>query len=149
MKHIFLCSLLFFFFAPNTYAVSRDSSIQRTVDSINRLLDHSVVKKNAQVLEKHYANDFVFTHGTGLVDSKQSWVKNVLDTSVHFLSRTHDSVLVELHGDIAILNGTLTVRRQGKSDVSVYALRYVRVYVLRKKVWQMISHRTTSEWHLD
>jgi ketosteroid isomerase-like protein len=147
-KMLFFC-LLCLSLGGTAQTISKDSIIRKTVDSINSLLDHSVVAKSAAVLQKHYADDFVFTHGTGLVDSKQSWIKNVLDTSVHFLSRSHDSVNVELHGDIAILNGKLTVHRQGKSDVSKYALKYVRVYVLRKNVWQMISHRTTQEWHLE
>lgn len=126
-----------------------DSLTAKTVDSINRLLDQSVVGKKIDVLKKHYAHDFIFTHGTGLVDSKESWIKNVADTSVHFVSRKHDSVHVELHNSIAILYGKLTVQRQQPDKVAAYALRYIRVYAFRTKVWQLISHRTTAEWHLN
>ncbi|HVG15986.1 MAG TPA: nuclear transport factor 2 family protein [Chitinophagaceae bacterium] len=122
-------------------------AVKKGIDSINRLLDHSVVSKNISVLQKHYADDFVFTHGTGQVDSKKSWIKNVADTSVHFLSREHDSTEVELHKDIAIISGKLTVQRQMPTAKTVYGLRYVRVFAQRQKIWQMISHRTTEEWH--
>jgi ketosteroid isomerase-like protein len=122
-------------------------AVKKGIDSINRLLDRSVVSKNMSVLQKHYADDFVFTHGTGQVDSKKSWIKNVADTSVHFLSREHDSTEVELHKDIAIISGKLTVQRQMPTAKTVYALRYVRVFAQREKIWQMISHRTTAEWH--
>lgn len=122
--------------------------MQKFIDSVNRVIDRSVVQKKVALLQKYYADDFVFTHGTGLVDSKKSWIKNVSDTSVHYISREHDSTFVELHKDVAIITGILTVRRQMPASINAYALRYVRVFVLRKNQWQMISHRTTSEWHL-
>lgn len=149
MKKLLFYSLLLLSFSASAQSISQEQRIKKQVDSINRLLDHSVVRKAGAILQKHYADDFVFTHGTGLVDSKQSWIKNVLDTGVHYVSRAHDSVNVELHGDIAIVNGQLTVHRKRESSVTGYALKYVRVYVLRRNIWQMISHRTTSEWHLD
>jgi ketosteroid isomerase-like protein len=117
--------------------------VKQKIDSINRLLDHAVVKKDMATLRKHYAEDFVFTHGTGLVDSKSSWLKNVAAGTSKFVSREHDSTVVELHQDIAIISGTLTVRKEDAG----YALRYVRVFANRNKLWQMVSHRTTAEWH--
>ncbi len=117
------------------------------VDSINRYLDWFVVAKNISFLEKHYADDFVFTHGTGFVEGKSSWLKNVRDTSVHYLSREHDSVTVELHKKIAVVKGQLVVRRRFPSRIDSYGLKYIRVYQFRKKRWQLISHNTTREWH--
>ena len=128
--------------------VSKGSATKFFIDSINRIIDRAVVKKQMVLLQKYYAHDFVFTHGTGLVDSKESWLKNVRDTSVHYLSREHDSTVVELHKEVAIISGTLTVKRQRPEGSATYALRYVRVFALRQKQWQMISHRTTLEWHL-
>jgi len=106
------------------------------------------VAKNAAFMQTHYAPDFYFRHSTGLIDSKESWMKGVLDTSNHFLSRQHDSVDVELHGDVAVLAGKLTVKRRGANKISGYGLRYIRVYAYRKKKWQLLSHRSTDEWQL-
>lgn len=126
-----------------------EEAIKRSVDSINSLLDQSVVNKKLDVLQKHYGDDFVFTHATGLIDSKESWIKSITSSNDPYISRKHDSVTVELHGDIAILMGSLTVRRQRPNKVAAYALRYVRVFAKRKNVWQMISHKSTHEWHLE
>jgi ketosteroid isomerase-like protein len=114
------------------------------VDDLNRALDRAVVKKDLPFLEKHYGDDFVFTHGTGHVDSKESWLKGVQQGN--FISREHDSTKVELHKTIAIVTGKLAVQRKPKEgQASLYILKYVRVYALRKKVWQLISHRTVWE----
>ena len=127
---------------------SGDSAIKKLVDETNRKIDKDVVAKDIKSLERYYGEDFVFTHGTGLVDSKTSWIE-AIKKNKGYLSREHDSTQVELHRDIAIVTGKLTVGRidPAKDGTTKYSLRYVRVFALRKKDWQMISHRTTSEWH--
>jgi ketosteroid isomerase-like protein len=120
--------------------------LEKELDDLNRKIDQAVVDKNIDFMKKHYADDFVFTHSTGLIDSKESWVKNIEKMGTEkFLSRAHDSTKVELHGDVAIIFGKLSVERQGKDKISKYALHYVRVFALRNKVWQMICHKSTDE----
>ncbi|HYF67049.1 MAG TPA: nuclear transport factor 2 family protein [Ohtaekwangia sp.] len=114
---------------------------------VNQDIDNAVVKKNIAMLEKHYAMDFVFTHGTGTVDSKTTWIEAVKRPQTNFVSRKHDSTAVELHDDIAIVTGKLMVTRGDKEKIDSYGLRYVRVFRLKGERWQLISHRTTSEWH--
>ena len=127
-----------------------DSAIIKLIDDTNRKIDRAVVAKDMKFLSKHYGEDFVFTHGTGLIDSKNSWLESIRK-SKGYASREHDSTVVELHKDIAIISGKLTVGRLTPTSdgTSKYSLRYVRVFALRKKNWEMISHRTTSEWHHD
>lgn len=127
-----------------------DAETIKLIDETNRKIDKAVVSKDLGFLNKHYGDDFVFTHGTGLIDSKKSWLESI-KKSKGYASREHDSTVVELHDDIAIISGKLTVGRlePAKDGTKKYSLRYVRVYVSRKQTWQMISHRTTSEWHHD
>ncbi len=120
----------------------------KELDDLNRKIDQAVVDKNIDFLKKHYGEDFVFTHATGLIDSKESWIRNIEKMGAEkFLSRVHDSTKVEMHGDIAIIFGKLSVERQGKEKISRYALHYVRVFAIRNKVWQMICHKSTDEAH--
>jgi ketosteroid isomerase-like protein len=143
-----LVALTLFFFVELEAQTSEDTS--EKIAEINKLIDRAVVKRDVATLEKYYGADFVFTHGTGQVDSKKSWIKSIekLSDSNRYISREHDSTHVESHGNIAILTGTLTVSRIRESSTTRYALQYVRVYALRNEVWQLISHRTTKEWHL-
>lgn len=120
---------------------------RETLLSINAQLDEAVVKKNIAVLEKYYADDFVFTHGTGFVEGKASWIKNVANPNTHFVSRTQDSTTVELHDDVALVIGKIEITRKVKDKNIAYGIWYIRVYRKRSDLWQMISHRTTREWH--
>ena len=143
-----IISFLFFISCFKSEAQQIDSAgVRHAIDSINRMLDNAVVNKQADILNKHYADDFYFKHGSGNIDSKKSWIDNAIGpSSPGYISRTHDSVTVELHKDIAIVKGTLTVRRPAAVTRSNYALSYFRVYVLRKNVWQLLSHNTVVEW---
>jgi ketosteroid isomerase-like protein len=113
----------------------------------NASIDAGVVKKDIDSLEKLYADDFVFTHGTGLVDSKSSWLKNIQNPDVLFKSRVQDSTKAEMHGDVAIVIGRLDIVREQKQQTFQYGIWYVRVFVRKDNRWQCISHRTTKEWH--
>jgi len=128
--------------------VTDTTEIKLIVDSINRELDRAVVQKKIPYMLKHYADDFKFTHGTGLIDSKESWVGKAQVTKTQYISREHDSTNVELHEDIAIVTGTLEVVLPAGGSRYGYGLRYARVYRLTKNIWQMISHRTFVQWDL-
>ena len=64
-------------------AYAQTTEVQKTVDNINRSIDEAVVKKDADKLRQLYADDFVFTHGTGYVEGKSSWIKDVENPSYY------------------------------------------------------------------
>ena len=129
------------------YGYTQSAEVQKTVDNINRSIDEAVVKKDVNKLKQVYADDFVFTHGTGYVEGKNSWIKDVENPAKKFTSRMHDSTLVELHDNVAIVTGSLAITRSDADKLVRYGIRYVRVFALRNKSWQLISHRTVKEWH--
>jgi ketosteroid isomerase-like protein len=130
-------------FSISIYAQSPEKDVLLA----NAQIDEGVVKKDIQKLELLYGDDFVFTHGTGFVEGKASWLKNVQNPEVQFISRAQDSTKAEMHGDVAILIGRLDIVREQKQIQTKYGIWYVRVFVWRKGRWQLISHRTTKEWH--
>jgi hypothetical protein len=117
------------------------------IASLNAFIDHSVVSKNKAALDTLYADDFMFTHGTGHIDSKASWLKGIMDPQTVYISREHDSVVVERHDHIAMIYGKLTITRKDGEGRTKYAIKYVRVYLYQNNRWQMISHRTVQQWN--
>ncbi len=140
---IFICT------GNSLYAQSseKDKATSKWIDSINRETDYAVISKDTTTLLRLYAKDFIFTHGGGNIDSRDSWIKSIQDADRQYISREHDSVQVELHQNVAIIKGRLLIVRQDKEKTARYGIRYLRVYRLRKKNWQLVSHITTSEWN--
>lgn len=112
---------------------------------LNQQIDNYVVKQQVELLSKLYADDFVFSHGSGKVEGREGWLKSV--AKGNFLLRQHDSVTVEMHPELAIVRGKLSVHKNNKDKIDRYHLKYFRLYAFRNKQWQLISHMTTSEWH--
>jgi ketosteroid isomerase-like protein len=144
MKNICI-GVILLFSCEFVYAQSDEET--QAIDDLNRQLDKSVVEKEIPILEKHYGDDFVFTHSDGPVDSKESWIKSIIHA--HYLSREHDSTKVELHGDIAIVTGKLSVEQKAKhGQQPAFAVKYVRVFARRNDIWQLICHRSVTEMEL-
>ena len=137
--------LFLFFFIANTQFLSAQVADSNFIIIRNQQMDTYVVEHNTTALDSLYADDFVFSHGSGRVEGKQGWFTSVAKGS--FLSRLHDSVTVEFHPQLAIVRGKLSVQKKNKEKIDRYQLYYIRVYALRKSSWQMISHITTREYH--
>ena len=135
-------NFLFILFALiSIRAVSQEAELL----SFEKEIERAVVATNLPFLEKAYAEDFRFKHGTGLVDSKSSWIKAVADAKGKYISRVVDSVEVEIHDKIGITNGKITVTRKTDKADRKYMIKYVRVYVRKEQQWQLIMHRTVFE----
>ncbi len=123
-------------------AATADSSY---IIVLNQQVDDLVVKQDTITLDKIYASDFVFSHGSGKIEGKKGWFRSVAKGS--FISRHHDSVTVELHPAMAIVRGKLAVQKRNAAKTDRYHLNYIRVYAYREKQWQLVSHITTAEFH--
>ncbi|MCP9749629.1 nuclear transport factor 2 family protein [Ferruginibacter sp. HRS2-29] len=128
-----------------SFSLQAQSSDSTKLLQLNQQIDNFVVQKDTSLLKTLYADDFVFSHGSGNIDNKASWLKSVAKGG--FTTREHDSVKVELHPGVAILRGRLSVQKKSAARTDNYFLKYVRVYAMRKEAWEMVSHFTFYEEH--
>lgn len=137
--------ILFAFILIHNTGMSQTVSDSIYIIQLNQQIDHGVVLQNIDELKKWYADDFVFSHGSGKVEGKSGWLVSV--SKGNFISRLHDSVSVELHPGLAIVKGKLSVQKKNTKKTDRYYVYYIRVFALRYKKWQLISHHTTAEFH--
>ncbi|MEO7802710.1 MAG: nuclear transport factor 2 family protein [Ginsengibacter sp.] len=152
MKHLlftFLCISVLQTVRAQKVNTIDSAKIAIIVDSTNRALDHAVVAKDGAFLQKHYADDFVFHHGGGMLDNKQSWINFVTSDKANYKSREHDSISVEVHRNIAIVKGMLTISNPADNQPNTYAIKYYRTYVYRNRNWQLLSHNTYLQWQVE
>ena len=105
----------------------------------------AVVARDFETLERTYAEDFRFVHGTGEVQNKAEWLERLRTGEARYRSREHEQLEVEIHGDVAVTYGELLIDRFMRGIDSQFRARYVRVYVQRTGRWQLISHRTVEQ----
>jgi hypothetical protein len=92
------------------------------------------------------ADDVRFTHGTGLVQSKQQWIDSVRKSADQTLVRDLDSVEVEPHSDLVETIGHVHVQVRRENTVArEYHIWFVRLYSRRQDGWRLISNRTVRQ----
>ncbi|MCS5687520.1 MAG: nuclear transport factor 2 family protein [Acidimicrobiales bacterium] len=124
-----------------TIAQNSDEVVLR---SLERAQANAVVEMDFDVLEEIYADDFIFTHGTGEVHDKTRWF-DALSSGRDYLSREHEMIEIELHGDLGIVYGVLLVHAKINGVEGQFRARYVRVYKQRGDRWLLVSHRTVDQ----
>ena len=147
MKRI--ASLLIILIALNANSQLPPSPDSMMLINLNQRIDDLVVEGKINNLDSLYAEDFVFSHGSGRVEGKSGWLRTVGRNN--YIIRRHDSVSVQQHGNIAVLRGMMYIERKGreKRPDAKYKLKYIRVFAMRTQRWQLISHTTTWESHLE
>ena len=124
-----------------TIAQNSDEVVLR---SLERAQANAVVEMDFDVLEEIYADDFIFTHGTGEVHDKTRWF-DTLSSGRDYLSREHEMIEIELHDDLGIVYGVLLVHAKINGIEGQFRARYVRVYEQRGDRWLLVSHRTVDQ----
>jgi ketosteroid isomerase-like protein len=126
----------------STLAVQADD--EAALRALERAQADAVVAQDFDTLERIYADDFVFTHGTGEVHDTTQWL-DALRTGREYLSREHETIEIELHGDVGVVYGVLLVHANMNGVDGRFRARYVRVYARRAGRWQLVSHRTVEQ----
>ncbi len=134
MKYLLSVLILFF------WSFASAQTEQQLLD-FEKQIEAAVVAADISFLQKAYADDFRFKHGTGHIDSKASWLKDVEKNKGKFVSRNVEKSEAELHGDIGITQGTIAVTR----TESTYTIHYVRVYRRVGGTWELFMHRTVQQ----
>ncbi|HNT50338.1 MAG TPA: hypothetical protein PKK67_07125, partial [Cyclobacteriaceae bacterium] len=80
MKYLLSVLILFF------WSFASAQTEQQLLD-FEKQIEAAVVAADISFLQKAYANDFRFKHGTGHIDSKASWLKDVEKNKGKFVSR--------------------------------------------------------------
>jgi ketosteroid isomerase-like protein len=101
--------------------------------------DAAVSAGDLATLAALIADDFIYTHSTGQIQSRAEYLA-ALGARQSRSQRAVSNVRVEIHADIGITSGDLTITYP--STRPPHLLRYLRVHRRIDGVWQAISHRT-------
>ncbi len=117
----------------------------KAVEEAERGWARGVTTNDLALLEKVLAPDLVYTHSTGLVDSRDSYIGKLRDGRSRYLKVDYSELKVRLiTPDIALTHcRTLIVTVQQGKEV---ADRLALLHVFRKNrgQWQMVAHQSAK-----
>jgi len=105
--------------------------------------DKAIVGKDRAAIEANMSDDFRQIGSNGEVETKQSFIDDLVSAELQIDPYTVEDFDVRLYGEGALLSGRtrMTGRYQGKPFSSHY--RYIDVYVRAAGQWKVVSVQTT------
>jgi ketosteroid isomerase-like protein len=125
------------------------TTIPGRVDDIARLTrlsdawDQAIVRKDEAAIAANMAEDFRQIGSDGAVETKASFVANLVSPELRIDPYTVEEFEIRLYGDTALLSGRtrMTGQYEGKPFASHY--RYIDIYVRSGGSWKIVSVQTT------
>jgi hypothetical protein len=123
------------------------SADAEAVLELDRQAELALNRADVEFLDKKaFADDLIFTHGDawtksntkGNTNTKEVWLKSIKSTAGMYSEKTANLQRIEMHGDIALVEG----RSSGKNRGKPYEIWYLRVYNKRAGEWKLVSHKT-------
>jgi ketosteroid isomerase-like protein len=101
--------------------------------------DKAIVRKDRAAIEANMGDDFRQIDGAGNVETKQSFVDDLVSPDLRIDPYKVEDFEVRLYGDVALVSGRtrMTGAYQGKPFSSHY--RYIDIYVRRDGAWKIVS----------
>lgn len=105
----------------------------------------AMIAKDADALRMMMSEEYTLVHMTGIRQSKESFLKGLMEGTFNYYSAAHDSIEVKIHGNTAEMIG------KSRVDAAVYgggkhSWRLRGDFELRKNadLWKLVSSRAST-----
>jgi uncharacterized protein (TIGR02246 family) len=137
MNRLFPCVAVCLLAASSAFA--QQSAAEQAILKLEQQWADAVIKADVATLDKLYTDDLTYTHSSGRVDTKASYIDSLKTGAAKYASIEREEVKVRFYGNAAIV----TCRSVIKVNNNTIPSRYIHVYVKQKGAWRMAAHQTT------
>jgi ketosteroid isomerase-like protein len=102
----------------------------------------AMMKKDRALFDKMLHPDLIYSHSSGLIETKQQAVENVMNNKANYQIDFSDTK-VTFHGDTAFVIGKVDLRQKTGDNVTVSNLVVLTAWVKGPQGWQMIARQAT------
>jgi ketosteroid isomerase-like protein len=104
----------------------------------------AILAKDAAALDKMLADDLVYGHATGIVDTKATYIAKVKSGKQLYQTLEQKKITVNLYGASALTHSWMHVtgvNQDGKFDDKVMLIHF---WVKQNGTWRLAGHQTTK-----
>ena len=123
-------------------AEKRQAAAKAEVEASERQRFKAQVSKDYDFLGKVFADDLIYTHSSGKIDSKEAYINSIKEGKSVYSAIDVEELRIRTYNDekAAVVNGTIMITQppvDGKPTLT--HIRYAVVYVKNKgKGWQLV-----------
>ncbi|RYF68289.1 MAG: nuclear transport factor 2 family protein [Cytophagaceae bacterium] len=137
--------LLLFFCLLATTCCLAQSPQHKLLRSLDRKRFDALIEKDTVALGQLLANDLLYTHSSGVVESKQEFIHSIAVGRWNYQSIDTDSVAVRFYGPVAILTGRARVTLLIADKPTPITMMYTDVWHNKAKPKK---RRSMAKWQL-
>ena len=126
--------------SPTGVAAAGSLSAQGDVEQAEAEWARALVAGDGPALDAIYAEDLVYVHSNGSVDTKQQWVGALTAGRIDFSAATQRDSRVRRYGDTAIVNALYDV----VINTRPMTIQYLTVYVKADGRWRIVTQQTAT-----
>jgi len=127
--------------APDQDLAAGSAASQAVVLAAEQRRGRALVAGDVEALDALLADDLVYTHSNGRVDSKATYLEPLRSGRTRYTSFEPADLSVRLYGATAVILGTATAEAQVATGTSRTHLRFTAIWHRRGEAWQM------TVWH--
>jgi ketosteroid isomerase-like protein len=98
------------------------------IESLEDIRWSALTSADVAVLDALLAEDLVFVHSSGRVDSKQSLIEAVSSGSTRYVEADRTGQQIRVFGDTALVHGNASVRVRAGAGERERSMRYLAVW---------------------
>lgn len=143
IKNFFASAVLASLFALGHYAqpAAAGSKAYRELIRLNSEYDAALVAGDAVVLDRLYADDFVYTTFDGTMRSKAQQLDFTRSGILKLSSGASDNVRIRVYGKTAVMTGRFRARGTFDGKPLEVNERYTAVWIKMKGRWRLVAEQ--------
>lgn len=122
-------------------AFAQPDATEQAVRQVEDRRISATIANDFATLDAVLADDLTYTHSSGVVDTKASYVESLRSGKTKYESIDRLPSLVRVYGNTALITGSAIVGLRGLA--APLSLRYTLAYVMRDGQWRMVAWQST------
>ena len=150
MQRIFAIALLVLMAAlpalsqkPERKPGRTDGKVESEISQLEVRRLEAMQRVDAGFLSRVLADDLVYVHSSGRVQTKPELIEAVVSGELEYISTHLDDVKVRVYGSVAVATGVASMKVRSLGQQSSFRIRFTDVYVNNEGRWQMVAWQST------
>jgi ketosteroid isomerase-like protein len=117
--------------------------LEQTVLNLEQRWEDALTKSDTGALDELYDDTLVYTHSSGKVDTKSSYISAIKSGATRYESMKRDDIKITVYDGTAVVTCHWEVHILARGNKVDLNARYLHVYVKQKDAWKLVAHEST------
>lgn len=115
-----------------------------SIIALDKQWSDAIVKSDTATLEKLLADDLIYVHATGIVDTKQSYIAKIKERRQIYKSFEQHKPTVNVYKDSAVSFSYVRVTGTNQAGAFDDKIMLIHFWVKQPAGWRLAGHQTTK-----